>query len=291
MKSFFRMSYLRENLFGKLPFLKPVESMLLRFFMIPTLLFVRAQGLEYIRDRREPVIFAFNHNNSIESILVPAFLVYHSGGQKISFVVDWMYGKIPLIEQIFERMDPVYVYHKRSTLKFLESKRPNAGRPVDVVSLCCEKLKDGKRVGIFPEGKRNKDPFRLLKAKPGIGHIALRSEAPVVPVGINCISGGKKKKVRSLGRISLNIGEPLRFDDLAKAYHQAGNSDFSSFTTDNEQHMLARAVTNRVMSVIAGLCGKEYPFSTLAVKSRNTAKVIQKITTIPSRRSYVLYNG
>lgn len=281
MKSIFRMSYLRENLFGKLPFLKPVESMILRFFMIPTLLFVRVQGLEHIRNRRGPMIFAFNHNNSIETILVPAFLVYHSGGQKISFVIDWMFGKIPLIEQLFEQTDPVYVYHKRSTLRFLESQRPKAVRPADVVSVCCEKLGDGKRIGIFPEGKRNKDPFRLQQAKPGIGHIALRSQAPVVPVGINCVSGGKNKKVRSLGKISLNIGEPLRFDDLAKAYRQADSSDFSPLPADRERHMLARAVTNRVMSVIAGLCGKEYPFSALAVQSRYTATVIQKIATIP----------
>ncbi len=258
MKNFFRMSYLRENLFGELPFLKPFESLLLRFFMIPNLFLVRAKGLEHIRENKESVIFAFNHNNSIESILVPAFLVYHSGGRKISFVIDWMFGKIPLLGKLFGQMDPVYVYHKPSTLRVLESRKPDKALCVDTVSLCCEKLKAGKRIGIFPEGKRNKDPFRLLKAKPGIGHIALQSQAPVVPVGINCVSGKKRKKVHAFGRISLNIGKPMRFEVLSEAYHRAGSQGASLLPADRERHMLARETANRVMSVIAGLCGKEY---------------------------------
>ena len=270
------MSYLRENLFGRLPFLKPLESILLRFFMLPNLFLIRAEGLEHIRDRKGPVIFAFNHNNSIESILVPAFLVYHSGGRKISFVIDWMFGKIPLLEQVFKSMEPIYVYHKRSKLRFLESRRPKKSPPVDTVSLCCEKLRQGKRIGIFPEGRRNKDPFRLLKAKPGIGHMALLSDVPVVPVGINCVSGKKKKKVRAFGRISLNIGKPLHFASLAEAYRRAGAQGSLSFTGEQERHVLAREATNRVMSVIGGLCGKEYAFATLTGKSGNTAKAIPK---------------
>lgn len=254
------MSYLRENLFGRLPFLKPLDAMLLRFLMLPNLFLIRAEGLEHIRERKGPVIFAFNHNNSIESILVPSFLVYHSGGRKISFVIDWMFGKIPLLEQLLKRMEPIYVYHKRSTLKFLESKRPKKGQPVDTVSICCEKLRAGKRIGIFPEGKRNRDPFRLLKAKPGIGHIALRSGVPVIPVGINCVSGKKKKKVRAFSRISLNIGRPLHFVSLGEAYRQAGSRDSSSLKRAQERHVLATETTNMVMSVIGGLCDKEYSF-------------------------------
>ncbi len=269
MKNFFRMSYLRENLFGRLPFLKPLESILLRFFMIPNLFLVRAEGIEYIRKRKGPLIFAFNHNNSIESVLVPAFLIYHSGGRKISFVIDWMFGKIPLLEHVLRRMEPVYVYHKRSTLRLLESRRPKTQPPADTISLCCKKLGEGKRIGIFPEGKRNRDPFRLLRAKPGIGHIALRSEVPVVPVGINCVSGRKRKRVHAFGKISLKIGEPLCFDALSEAYRQADCSGFSSPAASQERHQLARSAANTVMSVIAGLCGKEYACPVPAKKSAN----------------------
>lgn len=275
MKTCFKVSKLRVNLFGELPFLKPLESLLLRLFMIPTFFLVRANGLEHIKNRNGPVIFAFNHNNALESVLVPACLVYHSGGKKISFIIDWMFGKIPLLEQLFKLMDPVYVYHKRSPLRFIESKRPKTGKMRDTVSLCCERLREGKRVGIFPEGKRNSDPHRLLRAKPGIGHIALISDAPVIPVGINCVSGKKRKKVRALGRMTLNIGKPLHFKNLSNAYRRAGTGSSASASTERERHMLAHEATTRIMSVIAGLCGKEYIYSAHGEKTGTTTKAIR----------------
>lgn len=272
MKIFFRIKHLRENLFGKLPFLQPMESLLLRFFMVPNLFLLRAEGLEHIRNRNGPMIFAFNHNNSMEVLFVPAFLVYHCGGRKISFVADWMFGKIPLLGYLFKRMEPIYVYHKRSTSRFIESRRPKRNLSADAVSLCCEKLKTGGRIGIFPEGKRNKNPFRLLRAKPGVGHIALRSNIPVVPVGISCVSGKKKKKVHAFGRIILKIGKPMQFEDLSESYRLAGSQSSSSFSGDQERHALAQAATNRVMSDIAGLCGKEYPCPAPGMQSGNTVK-------------------
>ncbi len=266
MKNFFRMKYLRENLFGKLPFLQPLESLLLRFFMIPNLFLLHAEGLEHIRDRKGPVIFAFNHNNSMESLFVPVFLVYHSGGRKISFVIDWMFGKIPLLGSLFRLAEPVYVYHKRSTWAVLESRRPKKPPFPDTVSLCCEKLGRGGRIGIFPEGTRNRDPFRLLPGKPGIGHIALRSGVPVIPVGINCVSGRKRKKVHAFGRVVLKIGKPLQFDDLSESYRLAGRTSSSSLAEGRERYVLALTATHRVMSNLAGLCGKKYTYPAPGLK-------------------------
>ncbi|MBO8092400.1 MAG: 1-acyl-sn-glycerol-3-phosphate acyltransferase [Prosthecochloris sp.] len=254
------MHFLREHLFGPLPSLGRLESMLLRFFMVPNLFLVKAKGIENISGRKGPLIFAFNHNNSIESLLVPSFLIYHSGGRKISFVIDWMYGRIPLLKQLFGRIDPVYVYHKRSTLRVLESKRAALRTSLsgkDTVTLCCQKLGEGKRIGIFPEGKRNRDPLKLMKARPGIGHIALRSGVSVVPVGIGCVSGRKRKKVHAFGRISLNIGTPLSFDTLAHAYGDCFQDPLTPAPA-TRRHRLALQATERIMAAIAELCGKTY---------------------------------
>ena len=271
MKNCFRMEYLREQVFGKLPFLSPLESFLVRCFMIPNLVFLQAEGLEHIRDRKGPFIFACNHNNSIESLFVPAFLIYHSGGRKISFVIDWMFGKIPLLGFLMDIVEPVYVYHKRSPLKFLEWRRPKQQPSADTVSLCCDKLSAGKRIGIFPEGKRNRNPHTLMQAKPGVGHIALRSGVPVIPVGIDCVSGKKKKKVHSFGRIILKIGEPMRFDDHVENYRNVGRSACPSASGNLERRMLALTVTNRIMKTIAGLCGKEYPQPAAPVGNRHVS--------------------
>ncbi len=265
------MNKVPTSLPGRLPFLKPFEAFVLRIFMIPVSFLVRASGLEHIRERNGPVIFAFNHNNSIETLLVPACLVYHGGGKKISFIVDWMFGKIPLLDRLFNVMEPIYVYHKRSPLAVLESRRPKTVRKDDAVSLCCQKLKEGRHIGIFPEGKRNRDPEKLLRAKPGIGHISLRSGMPVIPVGINCVSGKKKKKVRTFGRIRLAVGKPLQFDALSEAYRRIGTYT-STMKAERERHKLAREAADRIMTAIASLSGKEYVCSSARAGMGNASQ-------------------
>lgn len=242
--------------FGKLPFLTPGESFLLRLLMIPVFFFVRARGIEHIRHRNGPLIFACNHNNSLESVLVPAFLTYHCGGRKISFVVDWMFGKIPFAGSLLDLTDPMYVYHKKSTSGFIEDARPRELPSKDAVSRCCERLSAGKRVGLFPEGKRNRDPFRLLDGKTGVGHIALRSGVPVVPVGIDYAVRRKKARIPVFGRIILSIGEPLCFDDLVRLYRASDETPSSPARV--ERHRLAARATRRIMRKLSGLCGKRY---------------------------------
>ncbi len=259
MKNISRTGFLREHLFGKLPLLGPAESLLLRVFMIPVLLLVRAEGLGHIRGRKDPLIFAFNHNNSLESLLVPAFLIYHGEGRKISFVIDWMFGKIPFAGRLVDLVEPMYVYHKRSTSAFIEVSRPDAVPAGDTISRSCEKLREGKRVGIFPEGRRNRDPFRLLPAKTGVGHIALRSGVPVVPVGIDYPQRRQKARIPVFGKIVLSIGRPLSFDDLAEEYLRAGEKDAPEGVSRRaERHVLAWRATQRVMRALSPLCGKRY---------------------------------
>lgn len=259
MKNIFRIGFLREYLFGKLPYLGPAESFLLRVFMIPVLFLVRAEGLGHIRGREGPLIFAFNHNNSLESLLVPAFLIYYGEGRKISFVIDWMFGKIPFAGRLVDLVEPMYVYHKKSKSRFIEVRRPGAVPAGDTVSRSCEKLREGKRVGIFPEGKRNRDPFRLLPAKTGIGHIALRSGVPVVPVGIDYPQRRQKARIPVFGKIVLAIGRPLSFDDLSGEYLCAGEKGAVKVVSRRvERHMLAWRATQRVMRALSSLCGKRY---------------------------------
>lgn len=78
-----------------------------------------------------------------------------------------------------------------------------------------ELLNEGRIVCIFPEGTRSKDG-RLKEAELGIGLIALKSRAPVVPVAIlgtdRIFAGGRKIPRRS--RITVIYGQPLTFDDL-----------------------------------------------------------------------------
>lgn len=78
-----------------------------------------------------------------------------------------------------------------------------------------EFLGQGEVVCIFPEGSRSPDG-NLMKAQAGLGMIALKSKAPVVPVAL--IGTEKLLPLHSpfihFARVKVIYGKPITFDDL-----------------------------------------------------------------------------
>ena len=75
------------------------------------------------------------------------------------------------------------------------------------------KLKQGCAIVLFPEGTRTLNG-QLQKARSGIGMMALKSGAPVVPVRIfgSFEAFGKHRSFPRPHRIILKYGHPLRFE-------------------------------------------------------------------------------
>ena len=242
------------DLWGRpLPFLTDGKALLLRLLMLPNLFLARTEGAEILEvSASVPCIYAFNHNNAIESLLVPVLLIYLLGGKRVSFVIDWMFGRLPLIGWIMNQIDPVYVYHKRSKLPFLERTRPGE-QMHNGMKQCLDRLASGASIGIFPEGTRNGDPHQLLKAKPGIGYILLDSGVPVLPIGIEFTAAHKRKRVPVIGRMVLRFGHPMQFTDLSTSYRE-----LSANGSRIETRRMALKVTDEVMYAISELCGKRY---------------------------------
>ena len=76
-------------------------------------------------------------------------------------------------------------------------------------------LDAGQPLGYFPEGHRS-ESGALIRAKPGIAHIALRSGALVVPLGV---IGSRDARMGRFWRrdITIRVGEPFRVKDLRDA--------------------------------------------------------------------------
>lgn len=252
-----RMKNNRTCFFRPLPLLSPGKALLLRALMLPNFLLTKACGLDNLCRQEGAQIYAFNHNNSLEAILVPVFLMYHLGGKTISFVIDWMYGKIPLLGQLMDLVEPVYVFNKRSKLPWIENERP-ASPPDDVIGRCSEKLFSGRSIGIFPEGKRNRNPACLMKGKPGIAHIALRTGAAVVPVGIDFNCRMSKNRIPVLGRTIIRIGRPLHFRKESGEYREILSRQEKSADSRRQLNRLADEVTHEIMLSLSGLSGKQY---------------------------------
>jgi 1-acyl-sn-glycerol-3-phosphate acyltransferase len=116
----------------------------------------------------------------------------------------------------------------------------------DAIDRAVEKLRGGMPVIIFPEGRHNRDNC-LKKGKTGAARIALKSGAPILPVGIR---GSEKifpygSYIPRFRKTIISIGEPLTV-----------HAGFGS----GESGEAIEGLTAGIMMAISGLCGKAYPY-------------------------------
>lgn len=94
-------------------------------------------------------------------------------------------------------------------------------------------VKEGKLLGIFPEGTRSKDG-KLGRAKSGAALIASRTGSWVIPVAIQA----KDQKVRLFHRTTIRFGVPLSPEELH---------------LENPEHPDLRYASRLIMERIAGM--------------------------------------
>ena len=112
-----------------------------------------------------------------------------------------------------------------------------------------EVLEKGGLFGIFPEGTRTRDGF-LHKGKTGVARLAMRTGAPIVPVGLrglDAIQPPDAKFPRPFRKWEVRIGER-----------------YGSDPTDNQA---LRALTDEIMFEIRTLSGQTY-VNTYSERSR-----------------------
>ena len=85
-----------------------------------------------------------------------------------------------------------------------------------VIDIGVDVLREGKALGIFPEGTRSPDG-RLYKFRTGVARLALRSGAPVVPIGLIGTREVQPPGERRWHRapVAVHFGAPLLFGDRA----------------------------------------------------------------------------
>lgn len=180
----------------------------------------------------------------------PALLV----SNHLSFA-DHFYGPLPLRRRIFFIGKAEYFTGKG--LKGLLSRAFMTGVgvvPVDrtggssaeaALRTGLRILGEGKLLGIYPEGTRSPDG-RLYRGKTGVARLALKSRAPVIPMGMvntfELMPSGQpyfKPGVRP----GVRFGEPL---------------DFSRYFGMEDDREVLRKVTDEIIQAIQELTGQEY---------------------------------
>jgi 1-acyl-sn-glycerol-3-phosphate acyltransferase len=106
-------------------------------------------------------------------------------------------------------------------------------------------LREGKLLGIYPEGTRSPDG-RLFRGKTGVARMALETGAPVVPVAM-VYAPRSLPLVGDLGgrlmKVCVRFGEPL---------------DFSRYDGLSGDRFVERSITDEIMYEIMTLSGQEY---------------------------------
>jgi len=156
-----------------------------------------------------PCIIAANHCSNLDPPLVGIACkrAIHYLGKKS--LLDW-----PLLGPVFPQLNVIPVDQK------------NADRSALMGAI--RVVRNGGAVLIFPEGTRSPDG-RLQKAQPGIGMIALKTSAPIVPVGIlgSYQAWPSDKVTLRRSPIKLIIGKPLslfeQWEGSGREYQKASD--------------------------------------------------------------------
>ncbi|MEM7092239.1 MAG: lysophospholipid acyltransferase family protein [Actinomycetota bacterium] len=184
-------------------------------------------GTEHLPDSG-PAIIAANHTSVLDSFIVPAVLP-----RRVTYV-----GKA-------EYMDDWKTKHIFPALGMIPIDRSGGDAAKAALDLAARVLDDGEYFAIYPEGTRSRTGV-LYKGRTGVARLALRTGAPIIPVGLKGMREIQPPDApfpRFFKPATISFGEPL----LPGEYGDP---------TDNP--LVYRAMTDALMFRIRGLSGQAY---------------------------------
>lgn len=177
-------------------------------------------------------IVAGNHISEIDPFMVAHYLVNHGWAPR--FLAKSGLFDIPVVGRALHSLGQVPVY--RGTRQASESLRAAA-----------EAVEGGDCVVIMPEGTLTRDPdLWPMKAKNGVGRLALLTGAPVIPIaqwGVQNLLPRYARRPRGLlSRHTMHVraGAPVELSDLA----------------DRTDSAAATEATKRIMTALTEVLGE-----------------------------------
>src|SRR5436305_3705895 len=188
-------------------------------------------GLEYVPDSG-PVILASNLLAVADSFYLPLVVA-----RRITFLAKAEYFTGTGLKGWFQR----WFYTAAGQVPIDRTDADSAQSALDTAQRI---LKQGKLLGMYPEGTRSPDG-RLYKGKTGLARLALESGVPVIPVamiGTNKVNPPGTSMLR-FGKVTVRFGKPM---------------DFSRFEGLAGNRFIERAVIDEVIYELMGLSDQEY---------------------------------
>lgn len=188
---------------------------------------VRIEGRERL-PRRGPVIVAANHRSFMDSLFLPLVI-----RRRVTFVAKAEYFDDKKTAWFFRGVGQIPI------------RREGGSASERALASASEVLDDGGVFGIYPEGTRSRDGY-LHRGHTGAARLALRTSAPIVPVGMigtDEINPIGTKVPRLFRRVTIKFGAPIAVDRYAGR---------------EQDRLVLRQITDEVMFEIQQLSGYEY---------------------------------
>src|SRR6266508_2443413 len=201
-------------------------------------------GLEHVLRTGAPVISRY-HLSAADEVFTPV-----SARRQVVYLAKAEYFAQPglrgrFVARLFREFGHVPV----------DRADPHAA--ASTIQIGVELLAAGTALGIYPEGTRSPDG-RLHRFRTGVARLALRSGAPVVPVGL-------------VGTDQVLVAGDRRWHRKPVAVHFGPALDFSGRSEDERSVSALREVTESVRAAIQHLSGQRYVDSyATAIKAART---------------------
>lgn len=202
------------------------------------------EGLEHVTTGSDPFLLVLNHSQRPESILVPAWLCFHRGGRMVHFMADWNFLMIPGVSTVIRAHDPIIVMRKAAKPAFLNRFKPRFAPPLAPFDEAAKRIREGRSVGVFPEGTTNRHPTELLRGYQGAARLAVETGVRVVPGGIRFAGAPSQRPVGDRDPFSVRFGPELRPPP--------------SCNTPETTSELTRKFHDEIMTAISTLSGKRW---------------------------------
>lgn len=156
---------------------------------------MKVSGLENI-PKKEGCIFASNHLSYLDPMVIPTIV-----WRKMAFVAK---------RELFQNKILGFLIGNLGAFPI-----NRASSDVRAIKQIINKIDDGFGVLIFPEGTRSVVNPEDRKIQPGIGLIAVRTKAPVIPIYIEGTDKVLPPKAKMLKRhwVEVTFGKPIYFSD------------------------------------------------------------------------------
>jgi 1-acyl-sn-glycerol-3-phosphate acyltransferase len=188
---------------------------------------IRVEGRERV-PRHGPVILAANHRSFMDSMFLPLQI-----RRRVTFVAKAEYFDSRKTAWFFRAVGQIPI------------RREGGSASERALASATEVLEQGGVFGIYPEGTRTRDGY-LHRGHTGVARLALRTGAPIVPVGMigtDEIQATDRKLPRLFRPVTIRFGAPVPLE------HYIGRED---------DRIVLRQVTDEVMFEIQRLSGYEY---------------------------------